>query len=88
MAEVRFSPGYATITRTDGMRRVAVSAGVDTDRANANEIFAELGAGFFPQLMARHPGVRVALQGGAEKNARVPSAPSTSGFPWRCSAFS
>jgi multidrug efflux pump subunit AcrB len=67
VADVRFSPGYSTITRTDGMRRVAVSAGVDTDRANANEIFSELAAGFFPELMQRYPGVRVALQGEQKK---------------------
>ena len=41
VADVTFTPGYSTITRTDGMRRVAVSAGVDTNKANANEIFAE-----------------------------------------------
>jgi multidrug efflux pump subunit AcrB len=80
VAEVRFSPGYATITRTDGMRRVAVSAGVDTDRANANEIFAELGAGFFPELMQRYPSVRVALQG-EQKKMRESFSSLYIGFP-------
>lgn len=67
VATVSFTPGYATITRTNGMRRIAVSADVDTNQANANEIFSELDANFFPQLMRRYPGLRVALQGDRKK---------------------
>jgi multidrug efflux pump subunit AcrB len=48
VADIQIAPGYSTITRTDGMRRVAVSAGVDTNPANANEIFASWSASFFP----------------------------------------
>lgn len=67
VADVTFAPGYSTITRTDGMRRVAVSAGVDTGKANANEIFAELSANYFPELKKRHPGLFVGLQGEQKK---------------------
>jgi multidrug efflux pump subunit AcrB len=67
VADIAFTPGYSTITRTDGMRRVAVSAGVDTNKANANEIFAELSANYFPQLKKRHPGLFVDLQGEQKK---------------------
>jgi multidrug efflux pump subunit AcrB len=67
VAEISFAPGYSTITRTDGMRRVAVSAGVDTNKANANEIFSELSSNFFPQLKRRYPGLHVALQGEQKK---------------------
>ncbi|OEU67386.1 MAG: hypothetical protein BBJ57_04050, partial [Desulfobacterales bacterium PC51MH44] len=35
VANIAFAPGYSTITRTDGMRRVAVSADVDSNKANA-----------------------------------------------------
>ena len=67
VADITFTPGYSTITRTDGMRRVAVSAGVDTNKANANEIFAELSANYFPLLKKRHPGLFVDLQGEQKK---------------------
>ena len=67
VADVSFSPGFSTITRTDGMRRVAVSADVDSNKANASEIFAELEANFFPDLERRYPGLRVALQGEKKK---------------------
>jgi len=67
VAHIRFAPGYSTITRTNGMRRVAVSADVDSKRANANEIFAELSSDFFPELMRRYPNLHVALQGEQKK---------------------
>jgi multidrug efflux pump subunit AcrB len=80
VADVAFAPGYSTITRTDGMRRVAVSAGVDTHKANANEIFAELSAHYFPDLKNRYPGVYVALQG-EQKKMRESFGSLIIGFP-------
>jgi len=67
VADISFAAGYSTITRTDGMRRVAVSAGVNTKKANANEIFAELSANYLPKLKQRYPGLHVALQGEQKK---------------------
>jgi multidrug efflux pump subunit AcrB len=63
VANVSFVPGYATIVRTNGMRRIAVKAAVDTNIANPNEVMAELSHGFFDELGARHPGVFFTLQG-------------------------
>ncbi|BBO70483.1 multidrug transporter AcrB [Desulfosarcina alkanivorans] len=80
VADVTFAPGYSTITRTDGMRRVAVSAGVDTNKANANEIFAELSANYFPRLKKRHPGLFVDLQG-EQKKMRESFGSLFIGFP-------
>ena len=80
VADVAFTPGYSTLTRTDGMRRVAVSAGVDTNKANANEIFAELSANYFPQLKNRYPGLFVDLQG-EQKKMRESLGSLAIGFP-------
>ncbi len=80
VADISFGPGFATITRTDGMRRVAVSAGVDTTRANANEIFADLNAHFFPTLKQRYPNIHVALQG-EQKKMRESFSSLYVGFP-------
>lgn len=63
VAELDFGPGFAAIRRTDGMRRVAVTAEVDVARANANEVFDDLNAGFFQDLELRHAGVMVSMQG-------------------------
>jgi multidrug efflux pump subunit AcrB len=67
VAELTQAPGYATITRTDGLRRVAVSAEVNPARANANEIINELSGGFFQELERHYPGLHVQVQGEKKK---------------------
>ena len=67
VADIHFSTGYSTIIRTNGMRRIAVSADLDTNRANANEIFEELKSNYFPQLLHRFPDLKVSLQGEQKK---------------------
>ncbi len=62
-AQVDFGPGVSTIVRTDGRRRVAVSAEVDPKRANAGEIMEELSRDFFPQIAAKYPDLHVSFQG-------------------------
>ncbi|NOQ46199.1 MAG: MMPL family transporter [Desulfobulbaceae bacterium] len=69
VAEIEFAPGFSTIVRTNGLRRVAVTADVDPNRANAQEVFAELGRDFFPELENRYPGLHIAMQG-AKKDMR------------------
>ena len=69
VADVDFGPGYSTIIRTDGLRRVAVTADVDPKRANSQEIFADLSSGFFQELEGRYPGLHISLQG-SKKNMR------------------
>jgi multidrug efflux pump subunit AcrB len=81
VADVTFTPGYSTITRTDGMRRVAVSAGVDTNKANANEIFAELSANYFPQLKKNVIPDCSWIFRGSRRRCANPSAASFIGFP-------
>nr|WP_320191434.1 efflux RND transporter permease subunit [uncultured Desulfobacter sp.] len=80
VADVSSVPGYATIVRTDGMRRVVVSADVDTVRVNANEIFAAFKTGFFHEMKSRYPGLHVALQG-EQKKMRESLGSLFIGFP-------
>ena len=80
VANVYFSPGYSTITRTDGMRRVAISAAVNKSIANSNEIFAELNQKFFPNLKARYSGLYVSFQG-EQENMRESFDSLKVGFP-------
>ena len=68
VANVSFSPGYSKITRTDGLRRVAVSAGVDSSKANTTEILGELNRLYFSKLKEKHPGLQVSVQGEQEKS--------------------
>jgi multidrug efflux pump subunit AcrB len=80
VADISFGPGYSTIIRTDGMRRVKVSAGVNTKRANANEIFSELSSNFFPGLKQRYSGLYISLQG-EQKKMRESLGSLKVGFP-------
>ncbi len=80
VANVRFTPGYSTITRTDGYRRVAVSAEIDSNKANTNEIIAELSRGYFAELEERYPGLRVSVQG-EKKKQRESFGSLLIGFP-------
>jgi multidrug efflux pump subunit AcrB len=80
VADVAYAPGYAVIERVDGMRRIVVSAGVDTNKANAAEIFAELTANYFPELMRTYPGLKVAQQG-EQKKMREAFVPLAVGYP-------
>jgi multidrug efflux pump subunit AcrB len=57
-----------------------VSAGVDTNKANAAEIFAELTANYFPDLMRQYPGLKVAQQG-EQKKMREAFTPLAVGYP-------
>jgi multidrug efflux pump subunit AcrB len=80
VADIEFAPGYSTITRTDGQRRIAVTAEVDPKRANSREVFADLGADFFPALQNRYPGLHISLQG-EKKNMRESFGPLKVTFP-------
>jgi multidrug efflux pump subunit AcrB len=67
VAEMTYAPGYSTITRTDGMRRVAVSAEVDSNKANTEEILTSLAKDYFPALEQQYPNIFVSIQGEQEK---------------------
>ncbi len=80
VAEIEFAPGYSTITRTNGKRRVAVLADVDSKQANAQEIFADLNKNYFPQLREKYPGIAISLQG-AKKDMRDSFSTLVIAFP-------
>ncbi|HBG27294.1 MAG: hypothetical protein A2Y10_09040 [Planctomycetes bacterium GWF2_41_51] len=66
VANVRYSRGYATIDRIERRRVVTVSADVDKDAANSDEINKELFATVLPQLASEYPGMQFKF-GGAQK---------------------
>jgi multidrug efflux pump subunit AcrB len=80
VADVEFGLGYSTITRVDGLRRVAVTSEVDTNEANAEEVLADLRTTFMPQLEAKYPGLLWAFEG-AKKNSRDALGTLQIGFP-------
>ena len=67
VAEITYESGFSKIMRTNGMRRVMVSAGVDSATANATEIIGQLSGNFFPELRKKYPGLKVSVQGEQKK---------------------
>ncbi len=72
-AKVEYSRGPASIKRTDRNRVVNVTADVDHQRANANEIIADLEANVLPTLMADFPEIRYSLAGEQEEQRETMS---------------
>ena len=63
VAQVNIKQGYATIERAQRYRVVKITADVDEKVSNANEVRNLLAANFLPELKARHPGLRLTIEG-------------------------
>jgi multidrug efflux pump subunit AcrB len=63
VAEMEEGRGYAVINRTDRRRVVTVTADVDEDVANANEINADLRSAVLPALASEFPGLTFDFEG-------------------------
>ncbi len=63
VADVSLEQGYATIRRANGQRRLRVTADVDDTRANSAEVMADLKSQVFPDLVRRHPGLKIEVEG-------------------------
>jgi len=63
VADIEFGQGYGRINRENGVRTVTVQGSIDTRTANANAIVGDTLARFVPELLARHPGVQLDVEG-------------------------
>ena len=70
VARMERGRGYATINRADRRRVINVTADVDDEVANANEILADLKSDFMPLLLADYPGLSYDLEG-AQKEQKM-----------------
>ena len=80
VANISFAPGFSTITRTDGLRRIKVTAEVNNKIANSGEIFAQLAKTTFLELKQAYPDVYLSMQG-SKKNTRESFSSLVVGFP-------
>ncbi len=71
IADVALDRGFARIARIDGVRTVTVRGDIDAQRANLNDILADTRARFLPDLVTRHPGVTVSLEGEAAEQGKT-----------------
>jgi multidrug efflux pump subunit AcrB len=73
------SRGFSKINRTDRKRVVNVSATVDSQIANAEEVLAEIKATALPQMIADYPGLSFDMEG-EDKNRRESMESMFNGF--------
>ena len=70
-AEAELSQGYASIRRADRQKAINVTADVDQNVANANEILADVTGTVLPKLLADHPRVRYGFEGEQRQQAET-----------------
>jgi multidrug efflux pump subunit AcrB len=68
VADIDMQPGYTTLTRTMGARRVSVTAEVDSRKANAADVINQLKTDYLPSVPSRFPGVSVSIRGDMKEN--------------------
>ena len=69
LADIDVVRSYAQINRTDQARTITVSADLDDDLKNADEIIPDLQANFLPELLAQYPELRVRWEGRQERRS-------------------
>lgn len=62
VADAEVGRGFATIQRVDRNRTINVTADINKESTNINQITADLGE-FIPELLKRYPGIRYSLEG-------------------------
>jgi len=63
VADIEYTTGVASIRRTNGQRRIVVTAEVQSERANASEIVRTLRKEFFPQLQQKYRDISMTFEG-------------------------
>jgi multidrug efflux pump subunit AcrB len=69
LAEIKVTRGYSEINRLDQLRSVTVSAELDTAKANAATIAADLKAKLVPELIQKYPTLRFRWEGQQQETA-------------------
>lgn len=80
VADIEYKSGVASIRRTDGQRRIQVTAEVQMGRANTAEIVRELNEKFFGELKQKYRDVSMSFQG-EQQEFREAMASLYVGFP-------
>ncbi len=71
VAEVETGRGVSRINRENGRRTVTVQGSIDTRVANANAIVGDTLARFVPDLLERHPGLELEVEGQRAEAAKT-----------------
>ncbi len=71
VADIKMGQGYARIQRIQGIRTVTITADMDSELGNANQILAATSQEFLPELQQRFPDVDFVLEGQAAESSKT-----------------
>jgi multidrug efflux pump subunit AcrB len=69
VAEVSFGKGYSSISRLNRERTVTISADLDPEQVEPQEIIRSMSETYIPELLSRYPGVNYGLEGSSQDQA-------------------
>ena len=67
VAEVSLGQGYSSVSRLNRERTVTVSANIDPELVEPQEIIKSIRQDFMPGMLAKYPGVQQGLEGASEE---------------------
>jgi multidrug efflux pump subunit AcrB len=70
VADVTFGESYSAIRRLNRERTVTVSANIDPERVEPQQVIRSIRDNFIPDLLARHPGISFDLEGASEEESK------------------
>ncbi|MDB4416880.1 efflux RND transporter permease subunit, partial [bacterium] len=70
IATTEYSTSLASIERFDNKRVVTVSASIDKSVTSPGDVNSRLASEFYPEMVARHPGISIGQSGQVEERAR------------------
>ncbi|MFW5930177.1 MAG: efflux RND transporter permease subunit, partial [Desulfosalsimonas sp.] len=71
VAEVKMERGYASIERARRQRVIKITADVDEDTTNANDVRNYLVDRILPEMKSRYPGLRYTIEGEGQEQKQV-----------------
>jgi len=74
VVDVELGRGFARIQRIQGIRTVTITADVDTEFGNADQILKATGESFLPGLRERYPHIGIEIEGQAAESGKTGSS--------------
>lgn len=74
IAEIKQTRGYARINRINGRRTITITADVNTELANAQQIIKDTTENYFPELKKKFPTVSIEQQGQSAESSKTGSS--------------
>jgi multidrug efflux pump subunit AcrB len=71
VADIELGEGYGSIIRVGGVRSITVSANVDTDVVDPQEIIEDVEEVYIPSILERYPSVNFGLEGQSKEQGEA-----------------